>query len=97
MKKISGRKCYWKEIFQQNRLYENKWNLEVNSFFGLHSANRDYTMTKYNDDCIPEAWQNSFSSEETNQFSHELKKLSMVEDSVMTGQVLSGSGPTDAK
>ena len=43
--------CQYKETFQENRLYENKWELEVNSFIGLHSAKRDYTMTKSNDDC----------------------------------------------
>lgn len=53
-------------------------------------------MTKYNDDCIADAWENLFRSEEKKISFHMnlrnwARKL-MLEDSVMTEQVLSGSG-----
>lgn len=40
--------------FKKIGFIKNKWELEVNSFIGLHSAKRDYTMTKNNDDCTAE-------------------------------------------
>lgn len=53
----------------------------MNSFIGLHSAKRDYTMTRNNDNCTAEVWDISFRFHEntkvrvTAQSLHELGNL----------------------